>query len=180
MVGEELGWRGLVLVQEDGLVRAAGQAALVRLHPARGVLLLDQVAWRGDRVTLYCSTCSVSTFRFIQTILVERTTIEAALDPAVAHAGRLVQDRHLHRVARPGVGYCSQFPHYFNPLKIISVRPLLGSVVGEHGAGAAGGDDGHAGYARVEGVVVRGLAGEAAHQHHPPHPVLHLANHSGA
>ena len=32
----------------------------------------------------------------------ERTTIEAALDPAVTHAGRLVQDSHLHRAARPG------------------------------------------------------------------------------
>ena len=109
MVGEELGWRGLVLVQEDGLVRAAGQPALVRLHPARGVLLLDQVACRGDRVTLYYSICSVCTFRFIQTILVEWTTIEAALDPAVAHAGGLVQDCHLHRVTRPGVGYCLVF-----------------------------------------------------------------------
>ena len=131
---------------------------------------------RGNRVTLYCSICSVCTFRFIQTILVERTTIEAALDPAVAHAGGLVQDSHLHRVARPGVGYCSEFLYSFNPLKIISARPLLGTVVGEHGAGAAGGDDGHAGHARVEGVVVRGLAGEAAVHHHGAHPVLHLAN----
>ena len=48
--------------------------------------------------------CSDCTLRLIQTILVERTTIEAALDPTVTHAGRLVQDRHLHRAARPGVG----------------------------------------------------------------------------
>ena len=32
----------------------------------------------------------------------ERPTIEAAFDPAVTHAGRLVQDSHLHRAARPG------------------------------------------------------------------------------
>ena len=34
------------------LVRAAGEAALVCLHPAGGVVLLQEVSWRGQGVTI--------------------------------------------------------------------------------------------------------------------------------
>ena len=44
VVGEQLVGRALVPVQEDVLVVAAGEAALVGLDPAGGVALLQEVA----------------------------------------------------------------------------------------------------------------------------------------
>ena len=52
VVGEQLVGRALVPVQEDVLVVAAGEAALVGLDPAGGVVLLHQVALRLGQAVL--------------------------------------------------------------------------------------------------------------------------------
>ena len=73
VIGELLLRRGLVPVQQDGVVVAALQPPLVALHPAGGVLLLQQVPSRS---------------RFA--ILVERNPVDRTLHPDIADASGYV------------------------------------------------------------------------------------------
>ena len=78
VVGQLLLGRGLVLVEQDRLMVAALEPSLVGLHPAGGVLLLQQVSPR-------------SWFA----ILVERNPVDRTLHPGIADASWYVHSREL-------------------------------------------------------------------------------------
>ena len=84
MVGELLLRRGLVLVQEDGVVVAALQPTLVGFHPAGWILLLQQIAPRPRLA-----------------ILVERNPVDRTLDARVANARRHIHTRELELASGP-------------------------------------------------------------------------------
>merc|ERR1719305_1821551 len=84
VVGQLLLRRGLILVQQDGVVVAALQPPLVALHPAGGVLLLQQVPSRS---------------RFA--ILVERNPVDRTLHPRIADASWHVYTRELELASSP-------------------------------------------------------------------------------
>ena len=84
VIGELLLRRGLVPVQQDGVVVAALQPPLVALHPAGGVLLLQQVPSRS---------------RFA--ILVERNPVDRTLHPGIADASWYVYSGELELASSP-------------------------------------------------------------------------------
>ena len=84
VVGQLLLGRGLVLVEQDRLMVAALKPSLVGLHPAGGVLLLQQVSPRSWLA-----------------ILVERNPVDRTLDARVANARRHVHTRELELASSP-------------------------------------------------------------------------------
>ena len=92
VVGQLLLRRGLILVQQDGVVVAALQPPLVALHPAGGVLLLQQVPSRS---------------RFA--ILVERNPVDRTLHPGIADASWYVYARELELTSGPSTLEISVF-----------------------------------------------------------------------
>ena len=76
--------RGLVFVEQDRLMVAALEPSLVGLHPAGGVLLLQQVPPRSWLA-----------------ILVEGNPVDRTLDACVANAGRHVYSRELELASGP-------------------------------------------------------------------------------
>ena len=98
VVGQLLLRRGLVLVQQDGVVVAALQPPLVALHPAGGVLLLQQVPSRS---------------RFA--ILVERNPVDRTLHPGIADASWYVYSRELELTSSPSnYKYQKLWTYYIN------------------------------------------------------------------
>ena len=84
VVGQLLLGRGLVLVEQDRLMVAALESSLVSLHPAGGVLLLQQVSSRSWLA-----------------ILVERNPVDRTLDACVANARRHIHTRELELASGP-------------------------------------------------------------------------------
>ena len=84
VVGQLLLGRGLVLVEQDRLMVAALEPSLVGLHPAGGVLLLQQVPPRSWLA-----------------ILVEWNPVDRTLDASVANARRHVHSRELKLASSP-------------------------------------------------------------------------------
>ena len=84
VVGQLLLGRGLVLVQQDRLMVAALEPSLVGLHPAGGVLLLQQVSPRSWLA-----------------ILVERNPVDRTLDTRIANARGHVYSRELELASGP-------------------------------------------------------------------------------
>ena len=84
VVGQLLLGRGLVLVEQDRLMVAALEPSLVGLHPAGGVLLLQQVSPRSWLA-----------------ILVERNPVDRTLDARVANACGHVYSRELELASGP-------------------------------------------------------------------------------
>ena len=84
VVGQLLLGRGLVLVEQDRLMVAALESSLVGLHPAGGVLLLQQVSPRSWLA-----------------ILVEWNPVDRTLDTSVANARGHVHTRELELASGP-------------------------------------------------------------------------------